>query len=167
MLLLSQRLTSVCMYVYVCMYSCACMLVYMFVCLFACLYVCLCVCVNECTYAHMYVLACVFMYECVCMSVCVCMHLCVCLYMYCIVSIHLYSTSCSAHQSEALPVRETQREEEISVCVCMYALLMFHIHSVIIIFGLIGSRKVVKSVSAGIICYLLTEFLSFYFGASR
>jgi len=31
--------------------------------------------------------------------------------MYCIVSIHLYSASCSAHQSEALPVRETQREE--------------------------------------------------------
>src|SRR6218665_555182 len=29
----------------------------------------------------------------------------------CIVSIHLYSASCSAHQSEALPVRETQREE--------------------------------------------------------
>src|SRR6218665_2950712 len=28
-----------------------------------------------------------------------------------IVSIHLYSASCSAHQSEALPVRETQREE--------------------------------------------------------
>src|SRR6218665_610621 len=33
------------------------------------------------------------------------------LYLYCIVSIHLYSASCSAHQSEALPVRETQREE--------------------------------------------------------
>src|SRR6218665_2754012 len=31
--------------------------------------------------------------------------------LYCIVSIHLYSASCSAHQSEALPVRETQREE--------------------------------------------------------
>ena len=30
---------------------------------------------------------------------------------YCIVSIHLYSASCSAHQSEALPVRETMREE--------------------------------------------------------
>jgi len=30
---------------------------------------------------------------------------------YCIVSIHLYSISCSAHQSEALPVRETQREQ--------------------------------------------------------
>ena len=29
-------------------------------------------------------------------------------YMYCIVSIHLYCASCSAHQSEALPVRETQ-----------------------------------------------------------
>jgi len=29
----------------------------------------------------------------------------------CIVSIHLYSASCSAHQSEALPVRETPREE--------------------------------------------------------
>ena len=29
----------------------------------------------------------------------------------CILSIHLYSTSCSAHQSEALPVWETQREE--------------------------------------------------------
>src|SRR6218665_1932402 len=31
--------------------------------------------------------------------------------LYCIVFIHLYSASCSAHQSEALPVRETQREE--------------------------------------------------------
>src|SRR6218665_1147073 len=29
----------------------------------------------------------------------------------CIVSIHLYNASSSAHQSEALPVRETQREE--------------------------------------------------------
>jgi len=29
----------------------------------------------------------------------------------CIVSIYSYSASCSAHQSEALPVRETQREE--------------------------------------------------------
>jgi len=31
-----------------------------------------------------------------------------CIVLYCIVSIHLYS---SAHQSEALPVQETQREE--------------------------------------------------------
>jgi len=31
--------------------------------------------------------------------------------LYCIVSIHLYSASCSAHQSEALPVRENQRED--------------------------------------------------------
>jgi len=31
--------------------------------------------------------------------------------MHCIVFIHLYSASCSAHQSEALPVRGTQREE--------------------------------------------------------
>src|SRR6218665_1128678 len=31
--------------------------------------------------------------------------------LYCIVSIHSYSASYSAHQSEALPVRETQREE--------------------------------------------------------
>src|SRR6218665_1384441 len=30
---------------------------------------------------------------------------------YCIVSIHLYGTACSAHQSEALKVRETRREE--------------------------------------------------------
>src|SRR6218665_423786 len=34
-----------------------------------------------------------------------CMHV-----LYCI-PIHLYSASCSAHQSETLPVRETQREE--------------------------------------------------------
>src|SRR6218665_1632442 len=34
-----------------------------------------------------------------------------CIVLYCIVSIYLYSASCSAHQSEALPVRETQREE--------------------------------------------------------
>ena len=33
------------------------------------------------------------------------------LFLYCIVSIHSYSASCSAHQSEALPVRETKREE--------------------------------------------------------
>jgi len=31
--------------------------------------------------------------------------------LYCIVSIHLYSAPCSAHQSEALLVQETQREE--------------------------------------------------------
>jgi len=31
--------------------------------------------------------------------------------LYCILSIHLYSASCSTHQSEALLVRETQREE--------------------------------------------------------
>src|SRR6218665_2655123 len=30
---------------------------------------------------------------------------------YCIVSMHLYSASYSAQQSEAFPVRETQREE--------------------------------------------------------
>src|SRR6218665_3671367 len=30
---------------------------------------------------------------------------------YCIVSIHLFGTACSAHQSEALKVRETRREE--------------------------------------------------------
>src|SRR6218665_3378132 len=34
-----------------------------------------------------------------------------CIVLYCIVSINLYSASCSAHQSESLPVRETQREE--------------------------------------------------------
>ena len=33
--------------------------------------------------------------------------------LYCIVSIHLYSASCSAHQSEAVPVREAYREERI------------------------------------------------------
>src|SRR6218665_480769 len=38
-------------------------------------------------------------------------HLCSTRILYCIVSLHLYSASCSAHQSEALPVRETQREE--------------------------------------------------------
>ena len=31
--------------------------------------------------------------------------------LYCIVAKHLYSASCSEHQSEALPMRETQREE--------------------------------------------------------
>src|SRR6218665_2083035 len=36
---------------------------------------------------------------------------CHCIVLYCIVSIYLYSASCSAHQLEALPVRETQREE--------------------------------------------------------
>src|SRR6218665_3768890 len=34
-----------------------------------------------------------------------------CILFYSILSIHLYSAFCSAHQSEALPVRETQREE--------------------------------------------------------
>jgi len=34
-----------------------------------------------------------------------------CIVLYCIVSIHLYCASCSTHQSEALPVQETQREE--------------------------------------------------------
>ena len=34
-----------------------------------------------------------------------------CIALYCIVSIPLYSASCSAQQSEALPVGETQREE--------------------------------------------------------
>src|SRR6218665_1797180 len=34
-----------------------------------------------------------------------------CTVLYCFISIHLYSAFCSAHQSEALPVRETQREE--------------------------------------------------------
>ena len=33
---------------------------------------------------------------------------------YCIVSIHVYSASYSADQSEALPVREIQREDSIS-----------------------------------------------------
>src|SRR6218665_2336329 len=31
--------------------------------------------------------------------------------LHCIESIHLYSAYCSAHQSEALPVQKTQREE--------------------------------------------------------
>src|SRR6218665_1356881 len=31
--------------------------------------------------------------------------------LYCIGSVHLYSASCIAHQSEAPPVQETQREE--------------------------------------------------------
>jgi len=40
---------------------------------------------------------------------------------YYILSIHLYSASCSARQSEALPVRETQREESNNkriICDC-------------------------------------------------
>src|SRR6218665_918050 len=37
--------------------------------------------------------------------------------LYCIVSIHLYCASCSAHQSEVLPVRETQGEESIDTVV--------------------------------------------------
>ena len=37
----------------------------------------------------------------------------------CIVSIHLYSTSCTVHQSEALPVRKTHRKES-SVCLCSF-----------------------------------------------
>src|SRR6218665_2374782 len=36
---------------------------------------------------------------------------CIFFVLYCIVSINLYSIFCSAHQPEALPVRETQREE--------------------------------------------------------
>jgi len=58
-----------------------------------------------------------------CVSMRISMFACTCIVLYCIVSIHLYSASCSAHQSEALPVRETQREENsVNVCVhaCMY-----------------------------------------------
>ena len=59
----------------------------------------------------------------------VCM--CVCIVLYCVVSIHLYNASCSGHQSEALPVRETQREERsmyivqqcVGMCACMYVCL--------------------------------------------
>ena len=47
-------------------------------------------------------------YVAVCIHVCLRMYLCVSV---CIVSIHLYSAVCSAHHSEALPVKETQREE--------------------------------------------------------
>jgi len=36
-----------------------------------------------------------------------------CIVLYCIYTVHLYSASYSAHQSEALPVQETQREERI------------------------------------------------------
>ena len=32
--------------------------------------------------------------------------------LYCIVSIHLYSASCSVHQSEALPVRQIRENEK-------------------------------------------------------
>src|SRR6218665_4138264 len=32
--------------------------------------------------------------------------------LYCMYCIHLYSASCSAYQSEALPMRETKREEK-------------------------------------------------------
>src|SRR6218665_3305257 len=48
------------------------------------------------TYVYCIVLYCIVLY---------------CIVLYCIVYLHLYNTSCSAHQSEALPVRETQREE--------------------------------------------------------
>ena len=61
--------------------------------------------------------------------------------LYCIVSMHLYSASHSAHQSEALPVRETQGEETTTatrysvfgflliypylyVCVCLFLSLV-------------------------------------------
>src|SRR6218665_2460942 len=43
-----------------------------------------------------------------CNMLCVCT--CVLCMAYCIVSIRLHSASCSAHQSEALPVRKTQGE---------------------------------------------------------
>src|SRR6218665_801861 len=49
-----------------------------------------------CTVLHCIALYCIVLY---------------CIVLYCIISIHLYSASCSAHQSEALPMRETQREE--------------------------------------------------------
>src|SRR6218665_102265 len=41
----------------------------------------------------------------------VCFSVTILLLLYCIVSMHSYSASCSAHQSEAPPVRETQREQ--------------------------------------------------------
>jgi len=43
------------------------------------------------------------------LPICAWMHHCI--LFYCIVSIHLCSASCNAHQSEAVPVQETQREE--------------------------------------------------------
>ena len=58
-----------------------------------------------------------------------------CIVLYCIVSINLYSASCSAHQSEALPVRETQREESreeklsqwscCHICFCIFIVVQF------------------------------------------
>ena len=39
--------------------------------------------------------------------------------------IHLHSTPCSAHQSEALPVRETQRDESSFVCEGMVKSFIF------------------------------------------
>ena len=58
------------------------------------------------------------------------MHFCAYVELYCIVSIHLDSASCSAHQLEALPVRETQREEiqemYVYIIVCKYTFMYEH-----------------------------------------
>ena len=45
--------------------------------------------------------------------------------LYCIVSIHSYSASCNAHQSDALPVRETQREDSTTYIksMCLYSFI--------------------------------------------
>src|SRR6218665_50445 len=54
------------------------------------------------------VLCCVVFYCIYCICICIVLY---CIVLYCIVSKHLYSASCSAHQSEALPVRGTRREK--------------------------------------------------------
>src|SRR6218665_1643525 len=45
--------------------------------------------------------------------------------LYCIISIHSYSASCNAHQSDALPVRETQREDSTTYIksMCLYSFI--------------------------------------------
>jgi len=48
--------------------------------------------------------------------------------LYCIVSIHVYIASCSAHQSEALPVRDTQREETFHLGIVFHLSYMVVFH---------------------------------------
>ena len=55
--------------------------------------------------------------------------------MYCIVSIHLYSASCSTHKSEALPVRETRRDVAASMVDIVVAMVDVVVSMVDIVVG--------------------------------
>ena len=84
---------------------------------------------------------------------------------YCIVSIHLYSASCSAHQSEALPVWETQREESrpmpVRTVYSGYSCIALRLRLGVAVFEILGDLRVTwfeNSWSFG--CDLEVKFMS-------